>query len=128
MSWLLDQAGGRLAGVVDQDVDAAEAGGDLADHLLAVFLGGDIHREHERVAADLADQVRGLGERLGPTRADRDVRALAGQRHGGRASDALAPTGDDRDFAIESQVHDGLLHCRQHNRGASPSSSRAAVL
>ena len=109
----LDQPRRRLTGVIDQNIHPAETRDRLADQLLAVLVGCDIHRNGERLRADLSDQLGGLRERLRAARADHHLRALPRQPDRRRPSDALAAAGDDRDLALESELHDILLWFRR---------------
>ena len=62
-------------GVADQDVDAAELGGDLVDAGLDLRLVGDVHRDRRRDAAAARDLA---GDLLGGSQVevgDGDLRA-----------------------------------------------------
>ena len=84
------------AGVVDQDVGAAELVLDAlggGDERVAV---GDVGLDGDRAVAEL------VGERLdavGAAGQQRDAVAVGGQRAGGGLADARRGAGDDRDAA-----------------------------
>ena len=84
------------AGVVDQDVGAAELVLDAlggGDERVAV---GDVGLDGDRAVAEL------VGQRLdavGAARQQRDAVAVGGQRTGGGLADARRGAGDDRDAA-----------------------------
>ena len=100
---VLEVAGQRDAGVVDDHVDPAELLGDgrgVRRHRGAV---GDV----EAVAAHLAragglDQVDGLGEPGLVDVGEREQRAAAGDVEGQRAADAGAGAGDHDDLVVEA--------------------------
>jgi hypothetical protein len=83
-------------GVVDHDVEPAEARRRRRDDLRDAGAVGDVHRPAVRAAAggqDLADDC------VDPFRravGDGDVRALVGEEVGGRAAHAARGAGDDR--------------------------------
>ena len=84
------------AGVVDEDVGAAELLLDAVgrrDERVAV---GDVGLDGDRAVAEL------VGQRLdavGAAGQQRDPVAVGGQRAGGRLADARGGAGDDRDAA-----------------------------
>src|SRR5215203_4812929 len=91
-----------LGGVVDEDVEAAEAVDDLLDRLLAEAGVADVAGDGEAVAPLGLDEPLGLARVLALVQVhDGDVRALAGEqdRHG--AADAGVAAGDDRDLVVE---------------------------
>ena len=89
----------RDAGVVVEDVDAAEALGGRGAHRAHVVLVGDVHAERERIARAQRDRL--LGERDVEV-GDADLRAL-GREHDRRlATHAAAGSRDDADLPVES--------------------------
>ena len=89
----------RDAGVVDQDVDAAEVGCDLGDDAVDVVLAADIELPAPRDATGAGD--------LGDHRIDRadvehcDLGAFIGEQMCGRTAHAAGSAGDDGDFASD---------------------------
>ena len=84
------------AGVVDQDVCAAELVLDAlggGDDRVAV---GDVGLDGDRAVAELVGQRL---DALGAARQQRDAVAVGGQRAGGGLADARRGAGDDRDAA-----------------------------
>src|SRR5438874_58769 len=97
----------RLAGVVDEDVHAAERLHRPRPQLACVVGLREVARlagGRPLVALDLGDD---LLERLLAATGDGDPRALGGEHEGGGAADARAGAGDERDLAFEC-LH-GLL-------------------
>ena len=99
---LLGRPGDLDAGVVDEDVEAAEALARLADHAHDVLLGGDVALDEHVADAVLAHLPQaGVHLLLGPGRlvgrgqvVDRDVGAVLGEPHGGRLADPGGAAGD----------------------------------
>src|SRR3954453_14861538 len=60
-------------------------------------------------AARAADLLGSPLEHVLATRADRDIAAFAGERHGDSLADAFAAAGDAGDLALQLQVHCDLL-------------------
>ena len=94
------------AGVVDDDVDAAELRRGLVDRLLDVGLVADVDDERQRLAAGALDVlgggVDGAGElrvRLGGLGRDRDIGAVAGGAQSDRQPDAARGAGDEQGLA-----------------------------
>ena len=87
-----------VAGVVDEDVEAAEPGDRVGDQLLAERFVADVARQGHRLAAGRLDQLHDLARVwfLGGQVADRDVGAFAriGDRRG--PADAGVAAGDER--------------------------------
>jgi len=99
---------GRLGGVVDQDVDAAQLVGRAADSGAHRRVVGGVGGQREDPAAVRRRQL--LACCLQPDLVagqQGDVRALPGQRAGDGESDAPAPPGDQRPLAGQLQVHAG---------------------
>ena len=98
-----ERAGHRAAGVVHDDVDAAElrdrARDDLLEHVVVV----DVGRDDERLAAGGAHVGGDLVELLLRARGQDDVGARVGERAGDRRADAAPGAGDDRDLAVEAK-------------------------
>jgi hypothetical protein len=96
----------RAAGVVDEDVHAAETPGRRGDDAADALRGRQVGRDGEYLGARLAADLLGgrLQIRLGPG-ADRDPRALARQRQGRRLAEAFARRGNDRGPAVQPEIH-----------------------
>ena len=86
---VLDGAVGAIAGVVDQDVDAAGLGDDLLDTGAHGVVVGDVHRQRPDAAA------RELLEALGAARGAVDGVAELVQLQGGDLADAGGGSGDE---------------------------------
>src|SRR5215468_2801808 len=113
------------AGVVDQDVDAAEGGERSLHDLVGIFRFGDRQRRGDRLAAaalDLVDHLlRGRGIRAGAFEARADVAydhggALARHHQRNAAPDAAAGAGDDCDFAGHHPGHEAVSAMRPWTR------------
>ena len=95
----------RAAGIVDQDIDAAEALERSRDDVPDAVSGYEIclHREH--FGAGLAPDF--LPPAPGPrrARADRDPGTLAGQRERRRLARDPARCGDQRNLALQAEIH-----------------------
>ena len=87
-----------MGGIVDQDVEPAEARHRALDESLAVRLLADVPRKKHGGAARLLDPASGLASvvLLAQVR-DQDVGPLAGIGNGDRPSDPEVGAGDDRD-------------------------------
>nr|WP_276602852.1 hypothetical protein [Nannocystis pusilla] len=91
-----------LGGVVDEDVEAAEAIDDLADGVAAERAVADVAADRQTGAALFLDLGGGLaGVAVLAQIDDGDVGALAGEQHGGGAADAAVAPGDERDPTLE---------------------------
>ena len=89
-------------GVVDQHVEPAPRGDDVADDLARLVGVRDVSGESERFPsgrAGLADELLGAGV-VGPV-VDGDARPRAGQKLRGRATDSARGAGDERDARRE---------------------------
>ena len=95
---LLERADRHDAGVVDDDVDRAEAGLDVVERGREGGPVRDVEGEPDRPAADLGGGL--LGDGAVEVR-DRDAHALAGERVGERLADAAATAGDHGHLAGE---------------------------
>ncbi len=124
---LLD--GGALpdAGVVDEDVQAAEAVDGLVDHHLGLFLDGDVRCEGERFPTGLLDALCDeLGRRPLEAVVDGDPGPGAGQQLAAGAADAARAAGHQGGTAFEVD-HDGLPGCsRSGNSASCPQAARAS--
>src|SRR4029079_15094080 len=99
-----DRAGLCPAGVVDQDIDAAELLDDPADHRLDALTVGDVGADRDGTRQRVR---RFLGAGLVQV-GDDDGRPLRGQLAGDGPADTLAATGHDRDLVLEP-AHQRLL-------------------
>ena len=108
----VDLEGTAAAGVVDEDVDGAEAVerrlGDARRCALLHEVLDDQHRLGAAGGDDLAGQ---LLQQIGAPGDDGEPRALARQRQGDAAADADAGAGHQRGLAFEIEVHSPLLPC-----------------
>ncbi len=96
----------RTAGIVDEDVDAAELTQRRIDESPRLLGRGHVDRngEHAR-AAVRADRRGRLLELSGIARADHDACPFAGERLGARAPEPFARREDERDAAVQSEIH-----------------------
>jgi hypothetical protein len=95
--------GGTAAGVVEQDVDAAERRAGLGEERLDVRWIGQVAGDGEQAGAErFAGGDRRL-QSLGATACDGDGVADAGQAQGGGFADAAATAGNDGD-AVQDQA------------------------
>ncbi len=98
------RVGGR---VVDEDVEAAEAGDRRLDARppgLEVAAVRRVHVDRSRPARS-ADLVGGRVEHVPLARADHHRRAGRDERGGDRLTDATGAPGDERDLAVERDLH-----------------------
>src|SRR5262249_49696027 len=94
------------AGIVDQNIEAAEVVDDAIDHRLDPGKVGDVGLVGFRLAAgagDLSDQRFGF-LRGGPI-VDRDACAFGGEAQRDFAADAARGTAHERDLSFQAQVH-----------------------
>jgi len=96
------------AGVVDQDVNAAEFSDTFFDGRNDLFLFPDIDRQRQRLAASRTDLLRGgingpWQARIGFGRLRRDdhVRAIARRAQGDGFANAAARAGDEQGLALQ---------------------------
>src|SRR5262249_47755433 len=112
------------AGIVDQDVDAAElVAHDARDGLDLVDPGHIERMRLDLLLCGLHDVARGLCERLLPAGADEHLPAFPRQRARRLQPDALAAAGDERRLARKPEVHRSnscqvflRLHCTESVR------------
>ena len=103
---------GLDAGVVDQNVQRAEAGDDRRQHRFDARLVADVRRHRHRLAAvgsDLGDDLgRGIG--LDGEVVHRHPRTGPAERQRRGPADAGAGAGDERDVACEgyARCHDDV--------------------
>jgi hypothetical protein len=103
---LVDQIVAGDAGVVDEDVERAEAQRDLLDQALDFVGDGDIGLEAERLDPIARGDL--CRHRLGGVKieiAQRHRSAVLGQPFGGRRADPARPAGDQRDASFRSSRH-----------------------
>ena len=116
---------GESGGIVDEDVDGAEAINSRRHHPLAVLRLGDVgcNRKHRRAAFLLDRGSRARKRLLGPP-GDDDPRPLAGEGARDRVAEPGAAAGHDRDLAGEL-VHEGrIAHRRRHSAEGGRTRSR----
>ena len=89
------------AGIVDEDRDLPDLVGDLLCHRDAIFALRDVERKALRLAAGVADFLRGFRRGLLVPVEQHDPRALARIAVRDRAPDAGACAGDDSDMILE---------------------------
>src|SRR5206468_9534605 len=104
-----DLAAGRGAGVVDEDVDAAEARGGRVDDALGVVGPRQIAGHREHLGAGRSRQLfrRGL-ERVLAAGADRDTRPFLGEPARDGFADAFAAARHQRHLALQAEIHGTL--------------------
>ena len=97
----IDGGAQREAGIVDDDIEAAEMRSDRADDLGDVVGLGDVERPGFRGAASgrdfIRDGLRGLGGEIG----DGNVGALGGEHQRGGAAHAAGGAGDENGQALD---------------------------
>ena len=112
----------RGAGVVDEDVEAAEVTDRLVDHAQDLGFAGYVGLDRQRLGAERADFLRGrLGVRPGARVVDDDPFGAGTrqvQRNG--SADAGAAARDERHRAFQ-------LHLTRKDRRGPPSRSRRSV-
>ncbi len=96
---LLDDVVPGITGIVDDDVEAAEAIDRARDEALADFGRNHIAHIQHRFAASLPDRLHDLRSRPAVTVVDHQLRAFARQLPGDCGADATPGTGDQRDFS-----------------------------
>ena len=101
----LERTGGGPAGVGDEDVDAAEMRDDIGDDATDLIFDGEVGGQGNDVSAAGAQLGECALESFPTARANREARALGGQLIGNGAAEPLARCGDQRDFALESEIH-----------------------
>ena len=97
---LLGRRDELAAGVVDEDVDAAEALERGVDQRLDLLGLAHVGRHGEALGAERLHGRPRLLQRLRAAAADHHRRAVAGQRERGRAPDPGAAAGDERDHGL----------------------------
>ena len=103
-----EQAQGRRAVIVDQDVQAPEVLACTGDDALAIGRGANVGRHGKSASAVLSrDLCNRLRQRVGFSCHHGHVRTLGSKQARDGESDALARPADDRDLATESQIHRG---------------------
>jgi hypothetical protein len=96
----------RAAGVVDEDIDSAEALGRFRNDSLYVSRPGHVGHKADGVDAEVAQVGFGLAQALLAAGADDDAAALGGEAEGDGAADAAAAARDDCDFVLQAEVQD----------------------
>jgi hypothetical protein len=96
---LVDDAVPGIAGVVDQDVELAEAVDRRLDELLGHPVRGQVAREQRGLTVDLRGRLLGA---LGVEVVDEHARAVLGQELRRRPADAARRPGDDRGLAVQN--------------------------
>ncbi|MEY9150777.1 hypothetical protein ABIF00_008761 [Bradyrhizobium elkanii] len=97
---------GAGAGIVDQDVDAAEAIAGERRQPLDLLQIGHIKRQRFDLDAGAPLDVRTtFGQRVLAARADQNLDTLLRQQAYGLETNALAAAGDDRRLAFKSKFH-----------------------
>jgi hypothetical protein len=96
------------AGVVDEDVEAAEPIEGGADRVRPVLLSRDVEVHVERLAAGRFETAHGLTAALVGHVSDRDLAARLHHQACGLGTDAARGTRNEGDLAVQA-VHGGLL-------------------
>ena len=104
----LDDVVPGIAGVVDDDVEAAECGERGIDELLRKVRSGDVAREVRGEAAGLLDGFLSFGGRVGIEIVDHDGSAGCGELLGDGAADAAARAGNEGCLVFERERHKEL--------------------
>ena len=115
----------RSAGVVDQNVDAAEAAQGLVDCARAVLGAADVGANGQGGAAGCADLFGHLRQPRFAARHDRHASALRRKAQRARPADALAAARDEGNAVLQSEIHVGRSPPRRSGiRGKSILASR----
>ena len=94
------------AGVVDENVRAAEQPLDVGDKVLGPLARGDVASRPFRADAEGFGDAAGLpANPLDVAGGDHDIDALGGETFGDRKADADAAAGDDGDLPLEPEIH-----------------------
>ena len=105
---LLDRLEDHHAGVVDDDVEPAEAGDRGIDGGRDLGLGGDVAAQREDVACTAFAQ--GVGGRMGAglvVVGQHEPRPFGGEAARRRCADAAGRAGDDHDLVLKAHVRAG---------------------
>ncbi len=98
---VLDRAEQHLAGVVDDDVEAAQLVDGAVDRGDRLLLVGDVGLDRQRGVTGAADLGGQPLQPFEPARRHRDFGPLGGQRPRGRLADATAGAGDQRNGSVK---------------------------
>ena len=103
---LVEGRAGVAAGIVDEDIDAAEVAERLLDEGFAAFAGGDVGGDGEDIATVRGADLGGGGFKdILAAGTDGDAAAFADEFGGAGLADAFAAASDKGDFSGEFQVH-----------------------
>jgi hypothetical protein len=91
--------------VVEGDVQATEPLDGGLQRRFDVLAAHDVARHRKGLAACLLDHAGRLLIALSCNVGDHHARPFAGERQGGRATDAAGRSGDERDFPVEAAAH-----------------------
>ena len=106
------------AGVVDQNVDRAQAGQRLAGGIFSGVLGENVLDDDDGfLAAGRDDLGSDLLEKVAPASGDGEAYAFGGQGLGDAASDPHAGARHERRLTFEMQFHRGGSNCFACFRG-----------
>ena len=109
------------AGIVDEDVEAAEPARRVGDHAPRVGRPANIHLEHDRAATESTHRAGRVLRRqqIGAG----DVGALSRQRERNGAPDTARRAGDEGDPARERNGAGGRMPTSQATRASHPRTS-----
>jgi hypothetical protein len=98
-------------GVVDQDIDLAEASDGVGDQLFDLLGLAGVTGKGDGLAAACVDLFGDAGQAVDLARGEDDLGAMAGETLGDGLTDATAGAGDDGNFAgkLEAGVETGVL-------------------
>src|SRR5580704_14049216 len=121
----LQAAERRSAVVVDQDVDAAELAAHRVDDAGAVLGAAAIGLDRQNLGAGLPrDRLGGAAERGLAARRHGNARPFGGERARNAVADAHAGAADDRDLALQAEIHGVTLATRPRQGSARRSYGR----
>ena len=95
------------AGVVDEDVDAAEVLGGFGDHFFDGIFFGDVYALGADIASGIADFLLDDVECVLSAVYEGEPCAFVGEQVGGRAAHAAGSTGYDGDFPLDGAAKFG---------------------
>ncbi len=88
------------AGVVVENVDAAEELPRVRDHAVQLIEFGDVDAKRQRLPARDLDRARGFLRQFDALIGDHHARAFTGEAECDRAADTARAAGDDRDAIL----------------------------
>ena len=93
------------AGIVDQNVEAAEFAPHRLDQRLGCARTAQVDHAHRDLTSFAADRLRNLFERMRVAAREHEVAALLGESESDAAADAAARSGHQRDLSLQAKLH-----------------------